>query len=125
LLAVMKELAGSAHISFEGDLRSLKLHALPGASEEETSVLKRATTRPRQDFVLVPLEASTEGAIIAAIGGTVPRSVIHIQIEKNGRLEFGTYDTFHPECFFVGSGLTSSFIEGLLSERIIGPRKAG
>ncbi len=123
LESVMTELAGSAHISFEGDLSALKLYVLPGASHEETVILKRNTLRPKQDFVVVPLEASTEGAIIAAIGGTVPRAILHIQIEKNGRLEFGTYDTFHPECFTIGSGLESAFFDELLSEGILGPRR--
>ena len=122
LLAVMTELAGSAHIYFEGNLGELKLHELPGASEEETAVLKRNTTWPRQDFVVVPLELSTKDAIIAAIDGTVPRTVLHIQIEKDGRLEFGTYDRFHPECFTVGNGLTSAFVDPLLSEGILGLR---
>jgi len=66
------------------------------------------------------LEPSTEGAIIAAIGGTVPRSIIHIQIEKSGRFAFGTYDTFHPECFYVGSELSSAFTDALLSQGVLG-----
>ncbi len=123
LLALMTELAGSARISFEGDLSALKLYTLPGASDEETAVLKRNTLRPRQDFVVLPLEASTKGAILAAIGGTIPGSILHIQIEKNGRLEFGSYDTFHPECLAIGSGLGSAFIDGLLSEGILGLRR--
>jgi hypothetical protein len=40
---VMEELAGDAYISFEGNLHGLRLHGLPGASEEETDSLKRNT----------------------------------------------------------------------------------
>lgn len=123
LLAAMTELAGSAHISFEENLSALKLSSLSSASDEETAVLKRNTIRPRQDFVVVPLEPSTKDLIIAAIGGSVPRTILHIQIENNGRLEFGTYDTFHPKCFTIGSGLGSAFIDGLLSEGILGLRR--
>jgi hypothetical protein len=119
----MTELAGSAHISFEGDLSACKLTSLEGFSAEETAVLQRNTLWPRQDFAVVPLKPSMEVAILAAMGGTVSRKILHIQIEKDGRLEFGSYDTFHPECFTVGSGLTSSFIERLWSEGVIGPRK--
>ena len=56
LLAVMKVLAGEAHISFEGDLHGFGLYNLPGASSDETSVLKRNTLWPKQDFVVLPLE---------------------------------------------------------------------
>ena len=41
--------------------------------------------------------------IIAAIGGTIPNAIIHIQIEKDGLLQFGAYDNFHPECIHFGS----------------------
>ena len=40
--------------------------------------------------------------ILKAMGGLVPRSVIHVQIEKAGRLEFGAYDNFSPDCLFFG-----------------------
>ena len=48
LLAMMKELAGGAHVSFEGDLRGLTLLSIPGASEEPTTALKRNTLQPKQ-----------------------------------------------------------------------------
>jgi len=92
LLAAMESLAGNAYVSFEGDLHSLKLSELPGASGEETPVLKRNTIQPRQDFVVLPLEADHAKPIMAAIGGTVPKTILHVQIEKNGTLEFGLYD---------------------------------
>ncbi|MGA3047000.1 MAG: hypothetical protein ABSD67_10280 [Terracidiphilus sp.] len=99
-MAVMIELAGDAHISFEGDSKILGLADLPGASQIENSVLKRYTLFPRQEFVIAPLERSTVSAVFSKIGGTIPKSVLHILIEKDGRLEFGAYDRFHPECFF-------------------------
>jgi hypothetical protein len=112
----MKELAGDAHISFEGDLSILGLVGLPGASQIETSVLKRNTLWPQQDFVIVPLEPSAIEAIFTRIGGTVPRTVHHIQIEKGGRLEFGAYDNFYPECIFLGCAITQTFIDSQISE---------
>jgi hypothetical protein len=101
VLAIMKELARNAHMSFEGSLGRLRLASIPGASEEETLALKRNTIRPKQDFIVVPLEPSSEKTILSAIGGTLPRSIIHIQIEKAGILEFGAYDNFYPECIFL------------------------
>ena len=43
LLAMMDELAGGAHISFEGNLRALRFSSMPGVSYEETVALKRNT----------------------------------------------------------------------------------
>src|SRR5260370_14868086 len=91
LLAIMEELARNAHISFEGNLSNLRLGSVPGASEAETVVLKRNTLWPKQDFIVLPLEPSTGKAILSAIGGTVPKSIIHVQIENEGVLEFGAY----------------------------------
>jgi hypothetical protein len=116
LLAIMNELAGDANISFEGDSKILSLVALPGASQMETSVLKRSTLWPQQDFVVVLLEPSIISQIFAKIGGTIPRSVLHIQIEKEGRLEFGAYDNFNPESMFFGSAIREAFLESLVSE---------
>jgi hypothetical protein len=103
LLAIMEELAGNAHISFEGDLRKLRVGALPGASETATAALKRNTWWPKQEFVVLPFELSTGKAILSAIGGTVPRNIIHVQIEKAGVLAFGAYDNFHPQCVYFGA----------------------
>jgi hypothetical protein len=119
LLAIMEELAGNAHISFEGDLRNLRLSSLPGASETETAALKRNTLWPRQEFVVLPLELSTGKVILSAIGGTVPGSIIHVQIEKAGVLEFGAYDNFHPECIYFRGGVRLEFLESMVSQGLL------
>jgi hypothetical protein len=67
-----------------------------------TEVLKRNTLWPKQDFVVLPLEAKTVGPIVAAVGGTVPKSILHIQAEKCGRLELGFYDNFASKGMFFG-----------------------
>ena len=121
LLALMEELAGDAHVSFEGDLQQLTLTRIPGASEEPTATLKRNTLRPKQDFIIVPLQPSMAKSIIAAIGGTVPNAIIHIQIEKDGLLQFGAYDNFHPKCIYFGSAVNEAVIESLVSQGIMRP----
>ena len=60
-------------------------------------------------------------SIISAIGGTVPDAIIHIQIEKNGKLQFGAYDNFHPECIFFGTGVKQAVLETLVSQVIMRP----
>jgi len=119
LLAIIEELAGNAHISFEGDLPSLKLTSIPGASECETEALKRNTLWPTQDFLVLPFEPSMGRAILSAIGGTVPGSIIHVQVEKEGVLQFGAYDNFHPESIYFGGGVRQEFLESMLCQGLL------
>jgi hypothetical protein len=121
LLALMEELAGGAHISFEGDLRGLRLSSIPGASGEPTAALKRNTIWPRQDFAVVPQEPSMGQRIIAAIGGTVPRAIIHIQIEKDGQLQFGAYNNFYPSSIYFGSAVKEGVIQSLIAQNVMRP----
>jgi hypothetical protein len=121
LMAALRELAGSAFVSFEGDLSGTALTGAIGASDEETKALKRNTLWRKQDFVVLPLEAETVGSIMAAVGGTVPRSILHIQVEKDGRLELGLYDNFAPKGMFFGPAVTPQFIGTLQNEDVLSP----
>src|SRR2546421_3979155 len=114
---MMEELAGQAHISFEGDLRGLRLLSTSGASQEETFALKRNTLQPKQDFVFLPLEPSM--TILSSIGETIPGAIIHIQIEKNGLLQFAAYDNFHPQCIVFGTGVKPAVLESRVSQGIM------
>jgi len=49
LLAMMEALAGDAHLSFEGDLSGSQVMKIAGASDQETTTLKRSTSWPKQD----------------------------------------------------------------------------
>jgi hypothetical protein len=124
LLAVMKHLAGNAEISFEGDLSSLGLHVLLGASTKETEILRRNTSWPRQGYVVVPLTPDTIQPIFRAIGGTIPQGIIHIQIAKEGKLEFGAYDRFHPDTLTFGEVFSKDFLDDLVSQGILEPKPA-
>jgi hypothetical protein len=119
LIAAMRELAGTARISFEGDLSATSVTQLAGASPDETEILKRNTLWPKQDFVVLPLETDLVGAIIAAVGGTVPRGIPPIQIEKDNRLELGLYDNCAPKASFFGPSLPPSFFANLQGDGII------
>jgi hypothetical protein len=113
LAAALAELAGGAQVSFEGDLSRTSLFDMAGASRDETQVLKRNTLWPKQDFVVLPLEGEMVEPIMAAVGGTVPRALIHVQVQKEGRLQLGLYDNFAPEFMFFGPGLTPTFLATL------------
>jgi hypothetical protein len=117
----LQQLAGSAFVSFEGDLSGTALVGATGASGDETKALKRNTLWPKQAFVVLPLEAETVDLIMGAVGGTVPRSILHIQIEKDGRLELGLYDNFAPKGMFFGPALTPSFFGTLRNEGVLSP----
>jgi hypothetical protein len=119
LIAAMTELAGNARLSLEGDLSATRVLNLAGASVDETSILKRNTTWPEQEFVVLPLEADLIQAIIVGIGGTVPRGILHIQIEKSGQLELGLYDNFDPYASFFGPRLPPEFFGRLEAEGIL------
>ena len=120
LFAVMKRLAGDdVEISFEGDLSSLPLLRMPGASREESNVLKRNTLQPRQDFVILPMGPDAIRSIQSAIGGTIPRSILHIQVSRAGKLEFGAYDRFHPEALFFGESLGDDFLNDQIARGIL------
>jgi hypothetical protein len=119
LVAALTELAGTAEVSFEGDLHMTTLFDVAGASSDETKVLKRSTLSPKQDFVVLPLESKTVEPIMAAVGGTVPRGIIHLQVQKEDRLELGVYDNFAPDCMFFGPRPTSLFIATLTDAGIL------
>jgi hypothetical protein len=121
LLAVLRQLAGAAFVSIEGDLSGTSLVRVSGASGDESELLKRNTLWPKQDFILLPLEVETVEQIVAAVGGTVPSGILHIQIQKDGRLEFGSYDNFSPNGMFLGPALTPSFINRLRTDGVLSP----
>jgi hypothetical protein len=123
LMSVAEKLAGNAHISLEGSLGVFNLAALPGASDVETSALKRNTIWPKQDFLVFPLEPPVAEAVFKRLGYRVPNRIIHIQIEKDGVLEFGAYDNFHRDCIFWGPALTDAFIQSLVERGILSPSK--
>jgi hypothetical protein len=59
--------------------------------------------------------------IMVAMGGAVPGAIIHIQIEKDGELQFGAYDNFYPECIYFGKAVKETVIQSLVSQNIMRP----
>lgn len=119
---MMRALAGDARISFEGDLRRCKgLYSEPGASHDETDALRRNTAFPVQDFVVLPLEPETTNPIMGHVlpDSRVIHDVIHIQIEKDGTLQFGAYDNFHDDCIVCGSAVPADLLDELQSKLTI------
>jgi hypothetical protein len=103
LISAMEKLLGNSRISLEGDLSRTGICDLAEVTREETLILRRNTLWPKQDFVVLPLELDRVKEIISAVGGTIPKALHHIEIEKDGRLEPGVYDNFTPSTTFLGS----------------------
>ena len=121
IVAIMKELAGDAWISFEGDLSRCRLTRIPGATQSETDILKRNTGFPTQDFAIIPLEAETMRLILDEVlpEGRVVHDILHVQIEKSGKLAFGAYDNFHPECIVCWPVVPVSLLDNLVDKGIL------
>jgi hypothetical protein len=115
LIAMMKALAGNAHISFEGKLLQCEFPPELDRSTEETATLRRGTIVPVQDFVVLPLEQETIRPILDTVlpNSRFMNDVIHVQIEKGGALQFGAYDYFHPDCVGCGPDVPQQLLEQL------------
>jgi hypothetical protein len=96
LLAMSEILCGNAFISLEGDLSqvAMAIRTIPGHTSLESSVLRRQTIEPLQDFFILPLEWNTidqlQDTILKQVG--VGSHLLHAQIAKNGCRQFGAYD---------------------------------
>jgi hypothetical protein len=121
LIAMMRALCGNAHIALEGDLSKCRLREIAGATDQETAVLERTTAIPRLDFLVIPLEPDTIRPIMDRVlpEGRVVHDVIHVKIEKDGKVEFEAYDNFAPDCIFAGSAVPETLLEDLTARGVL------
>ena len=124
LFALMRTLAREdARISFEGRLSHTELVKIAGASLNETEVLKRNTTSPRMDFVVLPLTPGTapeiEKAIVSKVAFKDYAGIVHVQIERQGRLAFLACDHFHEDCVWVSEAVPATFLAELVKNRVL------
>jgi hypothetical protein len=98
LISMMHALAAEdSWISFEGRLAHTELARMERVVYEESGVLKRGTLWPKQDFLVLPLAPQNVAAIEKAIVSKITfgnGGIIHVQIEKNGKMAFAAYDNF-------------------------------
>ena len=123
LIAVMRELAGAAEISFEGGLGESGLAEIPGASFEETTALRRSVLTPELDFLVLPLTDETVPPIWRAITEkehlAYPSGIIHVQIAVDGREIFGAYDNFDRNCVVAYEGFPTALLDRLVANGVI------
>jgi hypothetical protein len=124
LFAVMRTLAHEdARISFEGRLSHTELGKIAGASLNETEVLKRNTTSPKMDFIVLPLTPRTvpeiEKAIVSKVAFKGYAGIVHAQIERQGHLTFVACDNFHEDCVWVSEAVSAAFLADLVKDRVL------
>jgi hypothetical protein len=121
LIAMMRALAGNAHVSFEGNLSRYAFPPDLRPDSKETPTLRRQTLVPELDFVVLPLEPINVQPILDVVlpERRFMNDINHIQIEKDGSLEFGAYDNFHPECIVCFLGVSPDFLEQLRESGVI------
>ncbi len=114
-------LCGGAHISFEGDLSEHDFSRIQDTTVEESKTLQRITAWPKLDFIIVPLETHTVPLILELLTQSKHtwRNIVHTQIERNDRIEFGAYDNFDPDCVACGSAISRNVLEELVSKGAI------
>ena len=128
--ALIAHWGAGGRLSLEGDLSQLddSLKALGRGRPSLT--LRRNTTSPVQDFLILPLNDRTipliERRVLPVVG--LAHRVIHVQIQRAWRLVFGAYDNFHPECVWVSRTIGAEFLERLVAEGVLrsfGPNAHG
>src|SRR5262249_33407392 len=92
---MMREFTGGL-MSLEGDLSKCSFADEMVAARDEMGLLKRSTLYPRQDFIVLRLDAVSIAPIFKqAVAAGLSRAIIHVQIEYGGVLQLGAYDNFH------------------------------
>ena len=124
LFAIMRILAHEdANISFEGRLSHTELLKIAGASVLETEMLKRNTTLPRMDFLVLPLTRemvpAIEKAVVSKIAFKGHAGIVHVQVERQGHLLFVACDNFHEDCVWVSDAVPASFLVKLVENQVL------
>jgi hypothetical protein len=47
------------------------------------------------------------------------RAIIHVQIERNGALEFGAYDNFRPKCTVTYPRVSATLLDELKAKGVL------
>jgi hypothetical protein len=123
LFAMMRALAAEdGRISFEGKLTKTDLAKMEHAAFKEVGVLKRATLQPHLDFIVLPLTQRSVPAIERAVNSKIAfgkGGIIHVQIEKNGKMAFAAYDNFDHECVVAYPPVNSALLDELIETQVL------
>jgi hypothetical protein len=120
LKAVLPVFVGDARLSLEGDLSVFDENPPSGTTREETQILRRNTSAPKQDFAVITLDSRTLPHLLALLPRLDIRSrILNIQIEQGGALRFRAYDQIHPERVWVEETFGESLLQVLVARGVI------
>jgi hypothetical protein len=123
LWAFYRRYEGQSVASFEGDLSSLRLEELPGASAQESGSLRRQTLQPELDFITVPINPDTIRELKKRLAshGILGRdgAVIHTQLAAGDDLLLIACDNFHDDCTVASESVPEPFLKEMLSDGLL------
>ncbi len=120
LRRIMRELAGGALLSLEGDLSSAEFPEQAVASRGPIGLLRRNTIAPPLDFLVLRLEPEFADQIFSQVSRIGLRDrIVHVQIEKSGQLELGAYDNFHAACVVTGGAISAHLLAELRAAGVV------
>jgi len=118
---MMRHLAG-AHscLSLEGHFRELDLANL-GEPCPGTTLRREGISYPPSSFVTVRLNEDNWKSIFEEIVACSrwDQEIVHLQIERDGKAEFGAYDNFHHECVHAGNGVAPELLHELVRAGVL------
>ena len=123
--AMLDPLCGDAYLSLEGHLAGV-IEILASITNMPVPGLRKQIVEPAHDHAVIPLEWRTLSTIrdelLPSCG--VGRNVIHVEIAKDGRWQFGGYDLDHwgpgmHALFAAGEAIEEPFLKQLVSRRLL------
>lgn len=120
LAAMMEELADGSQILFEGDFTGCDFTKV---EKKITSISGELQPVNEDEFSVKVFELDSE-SVKRILEQILPekrfeKKIRHIQIQKNGELQFLVGDNFHEECISVGPLITVEFLDNLKSKGVI------
>lgn len=125
--ALARAFTGGGHLMIEGQLLEVDTGELDVSSEVPPSLSRHTTwSFPKERVLVVPLESGTIEQVCSVLlpsvfrgaDGGVSNDVTHVQIEREGRLEFGAYDWF--EFAWVSRRTDERILDDLREDGVIG-----
>ena len=120
--SALRHFQPDCYLSLEGELSRCDPALVCGASRDPSALLRRNSTWPVQDFLILPVTAeSTEiicHRILPQVG--LKHRVIHVQLASAGRLVVAAYDNFDRECVWIDQEIGKDVIVSLVEAGTVG-----
>lgn len=123
LVALMRQLAGNAHIALEGDredMETMDFSVIPDAVEGLVAPFRHEWDKNGK-FIVLPLTDDTIAPILEEVlpEGRIVHKVGAIQIEKDGDIQFLAGDNFHRESVSVGPAVPERLLRDLMASGVL------